>query len=147
VGAFIEELRALNRLPPITVAPPAMAALERSLWPGNLRQLRGAVESAVMLASDGTVRMTDLPEHVLGGALDPDSAVRADRRFRDAKRIVVDAFERAYLEDLLKRHGGNVTGAAEQSGMLRSALQRLLRKHEIHSADFRGPDDSGPYAT
>ena len=80
VPAFIEELRALNRLPPIAVAPQAMAALERSLWPGNLRQLRSAVESAVMLASDGTVRMTDLPEYVLGGALGPDSAVRADRQ-------------------------------------------------------------------
>ncbi len=147
VRAFIEELRALNRLPSIVVAPQAMAALERSLWPGNLRQLRSAVESAVMVASDGTVRMTDLPDHVLGGASGAESAVRADRRFREAKRLVVDAFERSYLEDLLKRHGGNVTGAAEQSGMLRSALQRLLRKHEIHSVDFRGPDDSGPFAT
>ena len=147
VRAFIEELRVLNRLPPLVVSPQAMAALERSLWPGNLRQLRSAVESAVMLASDGTVRLRDLPEYVLGGEAVAESAVRADRRFREAKRLVVDAFERSYLEDLLKRHGGNVTGAAEQSGMLRSALQRLLRKHEIHSADFRGPDDSGPYAT
>jgi DNA-binding NtrC family response regulator len=147
VGAFIEELRALNRLPPIAVAPQAMAALERFGWPGNLTQLRGAVEAAVMLASDGTVRLTHLPEQVVGGAAVTDSAVRADRRFRDAKRLVVDAFERSYLEDLLKRHGGNVTGAAEQSGMLRSALQRLLRKHEIHSADFRAPDEPGPYAT
>ena len=147
VRAFIEELRGLNPLPPIVVAPQAMAALDRSLWPGNLRQLRSAVESAVMLASDGTVRRRDLPEHVRGDAGSADSAVRADRRFREAKRLVVDAFERSYLEDLLKRHGGNVTGAAEQSGMLRSALQRLLRKHEIHSADFRSPDVPGPYAT
>ncbi len=145
VRAFIDELRTLNRLPEIAVAPEAMAALERALWPGNLTQLRGAVESAVMLASDGTVRLTDLPEHVLGGATGAESSARADRRFRDAKRVVVDAFERSYLEDLLKRNGGNVTSAAEQSGMLRSALQRLLRKHEIHSADFRGPDDSGPF--
>jgi DNA-binding NtrC family response regulator len=147
VRAFIEELRTLNRLPPIVVAPDALAALERFGWPGNLTQLRGAVEAAVMLASDGTVRLTNLPEHVVGSAVGSETAVRADRRFREAKRLVVDAFERSYLEDLLKRNGGNVTGAAEQSGMLRSALQRLLRKHEIHSADFRALDESGPYAT
>ena len=147
VRAFIEDLRRLNRLPPLAVDPEAMEALERAEWPGNLRQLRSAVESAVMLASDGTVRLRDLPGHLLGSAPRAESTVRADRRFREAKRLVVDAFERAYLEDLLKRHGGNVTGAAERSGMLRSALQRLLRKHEIHSADFRGPDDAGPYAT
>jgi len=145
--AFIEELRRLNRLPPLEVAPQTMAALERFEWPGNLAQLRSAVESAVMLASDGTVRLKDLPEHVRGGAGTAGVDVRADRRFREAKRLVVDAFERSYLEDLLKRHGGNVTGAAEQSGMLRSALQRLLRKHEIHSADFRGREATDPYAT
>ncbi len=137
VRTFIEELRALNRLPPIAAAPDALAALERYAWPGNVGQLRSAVESAVILATDGTVRLKDLPDYVLRAAGLADQDVRADRRFRDAKRSVVGAFERSYLEDLLKRHAGNVTGAAEQSGMLRSALQRLLRKHELHSADFR----------
>jgi DNA-binding NtrC family response regulator len=141
--AFVEELRRLNGLPPIAIAGAALAALEAFAWPGNVRQLRSAIESALTLAQDGTLRVADLPEVVLGGAGTLEPGARADRRFRDAKRNVVEAFERAYLEDLLQRHGGNVTGAAEQSGMLRSALQRLLRKHDLHSADFRrrgGPD-------
>jgi DNA-binding NtrC family response regulator len=147
VRAFIEELRGLNRLPPLVVAPEALAALERCAWPGNVKQLRGAVESAVILAGDGTVRLRDLPADVLDDAGREDPRVLAERRFRDAKRLVVEAFERSYLEDLLNRHRGNVTGAAEQSGMLRSALQRLLRKHELHSADFRHRAAPGPYAT
>jgi DNA-binding NtrC family response regulator len=134
---FIEELRRLNRLPPLTVAPEALTALEGYAWPGNVRQLRGAVESALILATDGSVRVKDLPEYVHGSPGPADGSSAAAARFREAKRLVVDAFERAYLEDLLKRHAGNVTGAAEHSGMLRSALQRLLRKHELHSADYR----------
>jgi DNA-binding NtrC family response regulator len=134
---FIEELRRLNRLPPLTVAPEALTALEGYAWPGNVRQLRGAVESALILATDGSVRVKDLPDYVLRPAGLADGSPGAAARFREAKRLVVDAFERAYLEDLLKRHAGNVTGAAEHSGMLRSALQRLLRKHELHSADYR----------
>jgi DNA-binding NtrC family response regulator len=137
VRTFIEELRRLNRLPPLTVAPDALTALEGYAWPGNVRQLRSAVESAVILATDGSVRVKDLPEYVLRPAGLTEGASGAAARFREAKRLVVDAFERSYLEDLLKRHGGNVTGAAEHSGMLRSALQRLLRKHELHSADYR----------
>jgi two-component system response regulator GlrR len=147
VRTFIEELRALNRLPDLDVAPDAMDALERCAWPGNVRQLRLALESAAILASEGTIRLKDLPDSVVSSPGAPRSAARADRRFRDAKRVVVEAFERAYLEDLLRRTGGNVTGAAEQSGMLRSALQRLLRKHDLHSADFRRPDASGPRGT
>jgi len=137
----------LNGLSPITLAPDAESALASYAWPGNLRQLRSAVESAVILAENGVVAAKDLPEYLrtTSGAAAP--AARADRKFRDAKRTVVEAFERAYLEDLLRRHRGNVTGAAEHSGMLRSALQRLLRKHDLHSADFRTRGASSSYAT
>ena len=61
----------------------------------------------------------------------------ASGAFRAAKRRVVDAFEHSYLTELLTQHTGNVTLAAQQAGMLRSALQRLLRKHGLRSADFR----------
>ena len=37
----------------------------------------------------------------------------------------------------LERHGGNVTAASQRAGMLRSALQRLLRKYGLKSASFR----------
>ncbi len=146
VQSFVEELRRLNGLPALTVAPEAMSALESHAWHGNVGQLRNAVESAVILASDGTVRDENLPEFVAAAAGASRPGVRADRRFRDAKRSVVEAFERSYLEDLMKRHDGNVTGAAETSGMLRSALQRLLRKHTLHSADFR-LRASGPFVS
>jgi len=136
--SFVEQLRRLNGLGPVVLAGDTLAALEAYAWPGNVRQLRGAIESAVTVAEQGSVRVGDLPAFVRGSAPPAASDGRADRRFRDAKRSIVESFERAYLEDLLRRRGGNVTEAAEHSGMLRSALQRLLRKHDLHSADFRG---------
>ena len=140
VRDYVEGVRELNGLPPITVAPEALAALARHDWTGREGELRNAVETAVILAGDGALRLRDLPASVQDGTMTGSGEVRADRRFRDAKRSVVDAFERAYLSDLLRRHGGNVTAAAEHSGMLRSALQRLLRKHDIRSSSFRaGP--------
>ena len=56
---------------------------------------------------------------------------------------MVEGFESVYLAQLLERHGGNVTVAAQHAGMLRSALQRLLRKHGLKSADFRRPRTAG----
>ncbi len=77
----------------------------------------------------------------------------ASRPFREAKGKVVGEFEQAYLNALMRRERGNVTAAARSSGMLRSALQRLLRKYGLKSADFRrkapakgGPTPSGPHA-
>lgn len=136
--AFVEELRRLNGLPPLALAPETLRALEGYPWPGNVGQLRGAVEAAVILAAGGSVRPTDLPAYVFAAARPVEREGFAQRRFREAKRSVVDDFERAYLAEILKHHRGNVTSAADQSGMLRSALQRLLRKHGLHSADFRG---------
>jgi DNA-binding NtrC family response regulator len=140
--AFVEGLRRLNRLPPITVSPEAQDALNQHDWKGSVDALRQAVETAVIVAADGTLRLKDLPPF-LRRASDGEAPSAAGRRFREAKRSVVDAFERSYLSELLARHAGNVTAAAEQSGMLRSALQRLLRKHDIRSSSFRGRPSVG----
>ncbi|MBD3867651.1 MAG: sigma-54-dependent Fis family transcriptional regulator [Acidobacteria bacterium] len=135
---FLDTICQINDLPPINLSSSALEVLGRHHWPGNIRELRNAMEQAAILAT-GTVQPEDLPARlreqepyfqpgVEAVALDP---------FRAAKRKVVDAFEAHYLSELLMRKRGNVTAAAEQAGMLRSALQRLLRKHGIRSSDFR----------
>jgi DNA-binding NtrC family response regulator len=135
---FIDSIREINDLPPIQLSGDALEALERYGWPGNVRELRNVIEQAVILAADGIVRTRNLPERVregqpTGDEEDPPTL----RAFKEAKRQVVETFERRYLRDVLERHSGNVTAAAQHAGMLRSALQRLLRKHNIRSADFR----------
>ncbi|HEX6852525.1 MAG TPA: sigma 54-interacting transcriptional regulator [Candidatus Polarisedimenticolaceae bacterium] len=136
---FLDALRAINDLTAMRFDPEAAEALSRWRWPGNVRELRRVVEHAALLAPDGWIRPEHLPEAVrqTGGGDPGPGDVVADRPFRDAKRRVVEAFERAYLADLMRRHGGNVTAAAAYSGMLRSALQRLLRKYALKSVEFR----------
>jgi DNA-binding NtrC family response regulator len=131
---FLDAIREINELPELTLSPDALRVLEGHAWPGNVRELRNAVEHAVIVATEHTIRPGDLP----GGVQEEPGETSASRPFRDAKRDVVDSFERAYLSDLLAQHHGNVTAAAHQAGMLRSALQRLLRKHDLRSMDFRG---------
>ena len=124
-------------MPPI---PEAFDILEHSPSVAALRRSCGrAIEHHLLLD-----RLHSLGGNNRDGAPRGDDGAGADRRFRDAKRTVVDAFEQAYLQDLLKRHRGNVTAAASHSGMLRSALQRLLRKHDLRSSEFRrdGSPDS-----
>jgi DNA-binding NtrC family response regulator len=113
--------------------------MEAHNWPGNVRELRNAMEQAVILATDDTIRPRELPQVIQGpaDAVGPDSGRESSQPFRMAKRVVVEAFEKSYLSDLLRRSEGNVTVAAQHAGMLRSALQRLLRKHELRSVEFR----------
>jgi DNA-binding NtrC family response regulator len=143
----LETLCALNGLAPARLEPATLALLESYRWPGNVAELRETVEGALTLATDGVIRPEHLSERIRG-ALDElrgADAAGSPRRFRDAKRRVVDSFERSYLEELLGWHRGNVTAAAEQAGMLRSALQRLLRKHDLRSSEFRDRGRGGTW--
>src|SRR5437764_483603 len=50
-------------------SPQPKAALERHAWPGNLRELRNAVERGVILAPGSQVGLADLPPQVTAGPL------------------------------------------------------------------------------
>ena len=88
-----------------------------------------------MRRSSLPVRYQNGSKYVLGPAPAPSPArspaPAADASFHDAKQQVVDAFERGYLEDLMARHDGVVLHAAEEAGLGRNHLARLLRKHGL----------------
>jgi DNA-binding NtrC family response regulator len=146
---FIAIVCEMNQLPPYRLSPEVAGILEGYPWPGNVRELRNAIEHAVIVAREQTIRPDDLPESVRRGSPVEETAseVRADRTFKSAKREIVESFEKRYLVDLMQGHGGNVTAAAQTAGMLRSALQRLLRKYDIRSATFRKSGATKPSET
>lgn len=57
--------------------------------------------------------------------------------FRDAKRKVIERFERAYITAALGRHGGNIAMAARAAQKHRRAFWALMRKHDIDAGPFR----------
>jgi DNA-binding NtrC family response regulator len=101
-------------------------------WPGNVRELRNVVDRALVL-SPGAERFEDLKLSVGEGALETELAVRTDLSFGEAKQLVVDAFERRYLADLLERTDGNLSAAAREAGMDRKHLRTLAQRHGLLS--------------
>ncbi|NLC37590.1 MAG: hypothetical protein GX772_14350 [Alcaligenaceae bacterium] len=57
--------------------------------------------------------------------------------FQEAKRKVVERFERAYITAALGRHGGNIAMAARAAQKHRRAFWALMRKHDIDAEPFR----------
>ena len=64
----------------------------------------------------------------------------APTSFRDAKDRAVQGFERDFLLQALRRHGGNITKAAEEVGMYRQNFQQKMRELGI-SVDDAKPDE------
>ena len=141
---FADRIGEANRLPGFEIEPPALALLEAHTWPGNAAELRSAIEHAALLSTEARIGPEHLPESIRNGSLERTvrgagaASAAAPATFRAAKRTVVASFEASYLRELLAYHAGNVTAAARHAGMLRSALQRLLRKHGLRSGEFRG---------
>ena len=102
-------------------------ALMTYAWPGNVRELRNAIERALHLGAEHALPM--------GDAEPPPSAMMAgeapDLPFKEAKAQIVSAFERAYVERLIERHGGNISAASRDAGIDRNYLYRLLEKHGL----------------
>jgi len=109
--------------------PAAMDALLRYNWPGNIRELKNAVERAVAYAAGPFIALEDLPEPVR----QPQG--RGDlQSFRAWKRTTLERLEREFLVRALEQHQGNVSGTARALNLHRSTLQRALRKHRPTSA-------------
>lgn len=94
-------------------------------WPGNVRELHNAV--ARRLALGDTLIDEELEEETITSEEPPDAAFRwlleQDLPFTNARDLIQSAFERAYVDRVLAQHHGNVSHAAEASGLARRYFQ------------------------
>ena len=127
VGRFGREVKPLTG--------EALRACLTHPWKGNVRELRSAVEQALLLSPGPEITPADLFNRPPAADAAPVAAPIPPASFREAKERVVEAFEREYLVDALRRHGGNITKAAEDIGMHRQNLQQKMRELGISAED------------
>jgi len=115
----------------------ALRACVAHPWRGNVRELRSAVEQALLLAPGSEITERDLlgSQSVAGAPARPDAGNEATLSFRDAKDRFVADFERGFLLQALRRAGGNITKAAEEIGMYRQNFQQKMRELGITVED------------
>jgi two-component system response regulator GlrR len=111
-------------------SPEALDKLVQRPWPGNVRELENAVTYAAAVTEKGWVAADAIPD---AGRQGGQSALPP---LQDAKT----AFERAYLENLLRATDGNISRAARIAGRHRTDLYKLMRKHGLAPQLFKGND-------
>lgn len=120
---FLREFGRENQKQPLEFSREVLDRLMTHPWPGNIRELRTAVEHGVVMAKGKSVEVTDLPP-----------SIRQDR----SRALVRGGGRGETLEDLeqeaitqaLKRTGNNITEAARQLGISRRTLHRKLAESE-----------------
>ena len=121
--ALATEIRSTRK----TLSPMALQHLLRQDWPGNVRELYNAVQRAVAMCETDQIQ----PVH-LGGPSALNSLTTSDLRpYREARASVLEAFDRGYIEDMLRKAGGNVTEAARLANKDRRVFGRMMKRYNI----------------
>jgi transcriptional regulator with GAF, ATPase, and Fis domain len=134
---------------PVQLSPGLRQLLERYAYPGNIRELRNIVYRLSCLADDtaGIVHLPDAVRRLTDvETITPTTApgIKPDENFQgsaqalaEIKKIASNQAEKQYLQKALTSTRGNVAELARRTGMNRSHLQMLLKKHGLRSKDFR----------
>lgn len=107
-------------------------------FPGNIRELRNAIESAFNMAIGTTISATDLPQHIRKASPATPLTVNPDQQESQLANIgqkslheIMDEMERNLIEVSLKQVGGNKLNAARVLGISRPGLYKKLHKYNL----------------
>ena len=127
VDRFLKELAAKNGSTVSGIAPDALEVLKKCPWPGNVRQLRNAVEKMVVLASGTTLTVDDIPPDI-GGADIPRDEPEPRVATQSGGSFSLEETEKRQILSALAAAKNNRTKAADALGISRRTLQRKLKE-------------------
>jgi len=129
-SSFLKEISQRDNKPFRPLSPEAMDALLRYDWPGNIRELKGAIDSGVTLATGNQITLQDLPLTVtqaqFGTPVNLGENVGQMNLHNNEMRLIMRALEETR---------GNRTEAAKKLGISRRTLHRRLKELNLSESD------------
>ncbi|GGF06174.1 sigma-54-dependent transcriptional regulator [Hymenobacter cavernae] len=119
---------ARNHKPTPEFEPTTFKKLKQHSWPGNIRELQHAVERAIILAEGNVLRPQDFSFSAMEMPLPaPGLALPS----YPEGPLQLQEVEKNTILRVIERHNGNITKAAKELGITRTALYRRLEKHDL----------------
>lgn len=100
----------------------ALQKLKQYNFPGNVRELQYTIERAVIMADDYMLRADDLIFSILETPGESET---------DADNVPLSTLEKNAILRVIEKNNGNITRAAKELGLTRTALYRRLSKYDI----------------
>lgn len=117
IDFFLDHYRKERGRPALRLSEAAREKLLHYRWPGNVRQLRNVMDSAVVLADDDEILPRDLGLRDTGG--------------EQLDSLKIDVWEKKLIVEALDRTGGNVPDAARLLSIGRATLYRKIEQYGI----------------
>ncbi len=125
VRHFLDELCRQNQRPLLRISPEALERITAFPWPGNIRELRNAVEQMVVFATGETIEVANLPPAIRG--TEPVVATSTHGAILTGQ-LNLSEVEKQCILRALEQTGQNRTQAAACLGISRRTLQRRLKE-------------------
>jgi len=117
VDFFLDHFRLQHGRPELTLSPGARAKLLAYPWPGNVRQLRNVIDSAVVLA--------------MGNRIDEGDLGLKEAISCELDSLRIDVWEQRLITEALRRTAGNLPEAAKLLGVGRATIYRKIEEYGI----------------
>ena len=124
VDHFLKKFAAKYQKPNLGIAAKTIQKLTEYSWPGNIRELEHSVERAVILCDQSALQ----PDDFYFGGTAPTNGKPVG--LPDSE-ITLEALEKMMVQKILSKHSGNITHAARDLGITRTALYRRIEKHGL----------------
>ncbi len=121
---------------PKVLSPEARESLMGRQWAGNIRELENVIRGMTALAPQSEIGREHLPDE----AAQPDicsGEMDLARPYKTLKEEVLERFTTTYVVKLLRETRGNVSLAAQISGIQRQSLQKIFKRYNIAPDSFR----------
>jgi Nif-specific regulatory protein len=117
IDHFLDHFRRQHGRASLKLSAPARDRLCQYPWPGNVRQLRNVIDSAVVMADDPSIESEDL-------------GLR-DAGLSQLETLRIDQWEQRLIRQALERSSGSVPKAAKLLGISRATAYRKIGEYEI----------------
>jgi two-component system, NtrC family, nitrogen regulation response regulator NtrX len=131
VNSFIEDICSRNGIGQKIISPESMRQLAARDWPGNIRELRNAVERLVILSTGNTIDISVLDLFGKPDFSNDDESPELAGTFQEFK----DKTEAAFIRRQLELNKWNITKTAEAMEIQRSHLYTKIKKYGIMKDD------------
>lgn len=127
---ILESLARAAARPRTRLSPGARARIAAGAWPGNIRQLKHALQVAMALCEDDEISAEDIP------SLDLENAPTEPGEGED-----MPVLSEARVREALIRNDGKVSAAARELAVARSTIYRWLRRRGLSVKQLLTPSD------
>ncbi len=132
INAFVQEFAKQNSKKITGLSTDALEALQHYDWPGNIRELRAALEHGVALCRGERLGVRDLPPRITGKSNDATGRLTpGETTSSSSSHLNLEAMEKNFIHQALRLTDGNVTESAKLLGISRRTLHRKIKAYQI----------------